>query len=148
MNLSEKGWFKTLINNQVGLEEGNLEDKHEYLYKNSHSSGLIYGHPVLPKEFMSAEFLELPQSAKLKLVLIDGFIKTAIFPSNEIIPDDPDEFIHFLAESIVEYYSNVIPNRKIKERTFWGKKLSNEEIVETLAPPIRYVLGASKRPAR
>ena len=132
MNLSEKGWFKQLINSQVGLDDENLEDKHEYLYKSSHSSGLIYGHPVLPKEFMTAEFLEMPQAAKLKLVLIDGFIKTAIFPSKEVIPEDPDEFIHFLAESIVEYYSNVIPNRKIKDRTFWGKKLSNEEIVETL----------------
>lgn len=132
MNFSEKGWFKQLINTQVGLEEENVKDKHEFLYKKSHSSGLIYGHPVLPKEFMSAEFLEMPQSAKLKLVLIDGFIKTAIFPSNDLIPDNPDEFIHFLAESIVEYYSNVIPNKKIKDRTFWGKKLSNEEIVETL----------------
>ena len=132
MNLSEKGWFKKLISSQVGLEGENLADKHEYLYKNAHSTGLIYGHPVLPKEFKSAEFLELPQSAKLKLILIDGFIKTAIFPSNDIIPDDPDEFIHFLAESIVEYYSNVIPHSKIKERNFWGKKLSNEEIVEAL----------------
>ena len=132
MNLSEKGWFKRLISSQVGLEDENLDDKHEYLYKKAHSSGLIYGHPVLPKEFMSAEFLEMPQTAKLKLVLIDGFIKTAIFPSEELIPDDPDEFVHFLADSIVEYYSNVIPTRKIKERNFWGKKLSNEEIVEAL----------------
>lgn len=132
MNFSEKGWFSQLLSSQVGLKDENLDDKHEYLYKSSHSSGLIYGHPILPKEFMTAEFLEMPQSAKLKLVLIDGFIKTAIFPSNEIIPDDPDEFIHFLAESIVEYYSDVIPSKKIKDRNFWGKKLSNEEIVEAL----------------
>ena len=132
MNLSDKGWFKKLISTQVGLEEEKLSDKDEYLYKTSHSNGLIYGHPVLPKEFKSAEFLEMSQQAKLKLVLLDGFIKTAVFPSDEVIPDDPDEFVHYLSEAIIEYYSNIIPNTKVKERNFWGKKLSNEEIVEAL----------------
>ena len=132
MNLSEKGWFKRLISSQAGVAEDKMDDKNEYLYKTSHNSGLIYGHPVLPKEFKSAEFLEMSQPAKLKLVLLDGFIKTAVFPSNELIPDDPDEFVHYLSESIIEYYSEVIPNKKIKERNFWGKKLSNEEIVEAL----------------
>ena len=132
MNLSEKGWFKRLISSQAGLAENKIDDLNEYLYKTSHNSGLIYGHPVLPKEFKSAEFLEMPQPAKLKLVLLDGFIKTAVFPSDEHIPDDPDEFVHYLSESIIEYYSEVIPNKKIKDRNFWGKKLNNEEIVEAL----------------
>ena len=35
-------------------------------------------------------------------------------------------------ESIIEYYSDVIPNKKVKDRNFWGKKLNNEEIVEAL----------------
>ena len=132
MNLSEKGWFKRLISSQAGVAEDKLDDKNEYLYKTAHNSGLIYGHPVLPKEFKNAEFLEMSQSAKLKLVLLDGFIKTAVFPTNELIPDDPDEFVHYLSESIIEYYSNVIPNKKVKDRNFWGKKLNNEEIVEAL----------------
>jgi len=132
MILSEKGWFKQLINSQVGLDKEQFADKQEYLYKSSHSSGLIYGHPVIPKEFMTAEFLEMPQSAKLKLVLLDGFIKTAIFPSDEVIPEDPDDFINYLSGSIIDYYSNVIPNKKVKDRTFWGKKLNKEEIVEAL----------------
>jgi hypothetical protein len=132
MNLSEKGWFKRLISSQAGLAEDKIDDKNEYLYKTSHNSGLIYGHPVLPKEFKSAEFLEMTLPAKLKLVLLDGFIKTAVFPSDELIPDDPDEFVHYLSESIIEYYSEVIPNKKIKDRNFWGKKLDNEEIVEAL----------------
>jgi hypothetical protein len=132
MNLADKGWFKRLISSQAGIPEEKLADRDAYLYKNSHSSGLIYGHPVLPKEFKSAEFMELSQSAKLKLVLLDGFIKTAVFPSKEQIPDDPDEFVRYLSESIIEYYSEVIPNKKVKERNFWGKKLSNEEIVESL----------------
>jgi len=132
MNLSEKGWFKKLISSQIASAEKMLGDKSEYIYKTSHSSGLIYGHPVLPKEFKSAEFLELSQSAKLKLVLLDGFIKTAVFPSNELIPDDPDEFVHFLSDSIIAYYTEVIPHQRIKDHNFWGKKLSNEEIVESL----------------
>lgn len=132
MNLSEKGWFRKLITAQLGLSEEKPDNKDEYLYKHTHTSGLIYGHPVLPKEFKNAEFIELPMTSKLKLVLIDAFIKTAIFPSEDLIPDDPDEFIHYLSESIIEYYSNVIPNKKIKDRNFWGMKLSNEEIVETL----------------
>lgn len=132
MNLSEKGWFKKLLSSQHSLSSVDLENKNEYLYKSSHSSGLIYGHPVLPKEFRTAEFMELSQSAKLKLVLLDGFIKTAIFPSKDLIPEEPDEFVSYLSESIIEYYSDVIPNKKIKERNFWGKKLSNEEIVESL----------------
>ena len=132
MNLSEKGWFKRLISSQSVVAEEKMSDKSEYLYKTSHNTGLIYGHPVLPKEFKSAEFLELSQPAKLKLVLLDGFIKTAVFPSDELIPDDPDEFVHYLSESIIEYYSEVIPNNKIKDRNFWGKKLNNEEIVEAI----------------
>ena len=132
MTLSEKGWFKNLIGTQASSLERKIEDKNEYLYKTTHSSGLIYGHPVLPKEYKNPEFLEMSPSDKLKLVVLDGFIKTAIFPSDEIIPDDPDEFVHFLSESIIEYYSNVVPNKKIKDRNFWGKKLSNEEIVESL----------------
>jgi hypothetical protein len=132
MNLSEKGWFKRLITSQTGVSTDKMDDRLEYLYKTSHNSGLIYGHPVLLKEFKSAEFLELSQSAKLKLVLLDGFIKTAVFPSAELIPVDPDEFVQYLSESIIEYYSEVIPNKKVKERNFWGKKLSNEEIVEAL----------------
>ena len=132
MNLSEKGWFKRLISSQSVVAEEKMSDKSEYLYKTSHNTGLIYGHPVLPKEFKSAEFLELSQPAKLKLVLLDGFIKTAVFPSDELIPDDPDEFVHYLSESIIEYYSEVIPNKKIKDRNFWGKKLNNEEIVEAI----------------
>lgn len=132
MDLSEKGWFKRLISSQAGVTDDKMDDKNEYLYKSSHNSGLIYGHPVLPKEFKSAEFLELSQSAKLKLVLLDGFIKTTVFPTDELIPDDPDEFVHYLSESIIEYYSNVIPNKKVKDRNFWGQKLNNEEIVEAL----------------
>jgi len=132
MNLSEKGWFKRLISSQSVVAEEKMDDKNEYLYKTSHNSGLIYGHPVLPKEFKSPEFLELSQPAKLKLVLLDGFIKTAVFPSDQLIPEDPDEFVHYLSESIIEYYSEVIPNKKIKDRNFWGKKLNSEEIVEAL----------------
>lgn len=132
MNLSEKGWFKRLISSQSVVAEEKMSDKSEYLYKTSHNTGLIYGHPVLPKEFKSAEFLEMSQPAKLKLVLLDGFIKTAVFPSDELIPNDPDEFVHYLSESIIEYYSEVIPNNKIKDRNFWGKKLNNEEIVEAI----------------
>jgi hypothetical protein len=132
MNLSEKGWFKRLITSQTVMPTDKIDDRREYLYKTSHNSGLIYGHPVLSKEFKSPEFLELSQSAKLKLVLLDGFIKTAVFPSDQLIPEDPDEFVHYLSESIIEYYSEVIPNKKVKERNFWGKKLSNEEIVEAL----------------
>ncbi len=132
MNLSEKGWFKQLISSQASKREQEIADKNKYIYKTTHSSGLIYGHPVLPKEFKTPEFLELPQSEKLKLVLLDGFIKTAVFPADDLIPQDPDAFVHYLAESIIEYYSHVIPHKKIKERNFWGKKLSNEEIVESL----------------
>jgi hypothetical protein len=132
MNLSEKGWFKNLIQSETSKLEDKIADKNKYLYKSTHSSGLIYGHPVLPKEFKSAEFLELSQGEKLKLVVLDGFIKTAIFPSDELIPEDPDEFVHYLSEAIIEYYSSVVPNKKIKDRNFWGKKLSNEEIVESL----------------
>ena len=132
MNLSEKGWFKQLINAQVGITESEINDKNEYLYRTSHYSGLIYGHPVLPKEFKSAEFLEQSQSQKLKLVLLDGFIKTSLFPSKEHIPADPDEFVQYLSDSIIAYYSTVVPSKKIKDRNFWGKKLNNEEIVEAL----------------
>ncbi len=132
MNLSEKGWFKQLINAQVGIAESEINDKNEYLYRTSHYSGLIYGHPVLPKEFKSAEFLEQSQSQKLKLVLLDGFIKTSLFPSKEHIPADPDEFVQYLSDSIIAYYSTVVPSKKIKDRNFWGKKLNNEEIVEAL----------------
>jgi len=132
MNLSEKGWFKQLINAQVGIVESEINDKNEYLYRTSHYSGLIYGHPVLPKEFKSAEFLEQSQSQKLKLVLLDGFIKTSLFPSKEHIPADPDEFVQYLSDSIIAYYSTVVPSKKIKDRNFWGKKLNNEEIVEAL----------------
>lgn len=132
MDLSEKGWFKNLISSQTRDTDDEIADKNKYLYKSAHKSGLIYGHPVLPKEYRSPEFLELPQSEKLKLVVLDGFIKTAIFPSDEMIPEDPDAFVRYLSESIIEYYSNVVPNKKIRERNFWGKKLSNEEIVESL----------------
>ena len=134
MNLEEKGWFKKLIGAQVEASKakGDKKDKDKYIYKSTHSTGLIYGHPVLPKEYKTAEFLEMPMQDKLKIVLLDGFINTAIIPSEEHIPDDPDEFIHFLSESIIEYYSNVIPDKQVKDRNFWGKKLTSEEIVEAL----------------
>ena len=48
MNLSEKGWFKRLISSQSVVAEDKMSDKSEYLYKTSHNTGLIYGHPVLP----------------------------------------------------------------------------------------------------
>ncbi|MEN8248454.1 MAG: hypothetical protein ABFS32_05945, partial [Bacteroidota bacterium] len=132
MNLEEKGWFKRLISAQAAADKEKSDEKDKYIYKSTHSSGLIYGHPVLPKEYKTAEFMELPSPDKLKVVLLDGFIKTTVFPSDDFIPDDPDEFVHYLSESIIEYYSNVVPNKKIKDRNFWGKKLNNEEIVEAL----------------
>ncbi len=132
MNLSEKGWFKKLIGSQAADLAPIKDDRNKYLYRATHSNGLLYGHPVLPREFKTPEFLELPENEKFKLILLDGFIKTAIFPDEEIIPQDPDAFVHFLAESIIAYYSQVQPHKKIKERNFWGKKLSNEEIVEEL----------------
>ena len=58
MTLSEKGWFKNLISTQAVTPGEKVEDKNEYLYKTTHSSGLIYGHPVLPKEYKNPKFLE------------------------------------------------------------------------------------------
>lgn len=132
MNLSEKGWFRNLVSSQSITSEDVSGDKGKYIYMTTRNSGLIYGHPVLPKEYKNAEFLELPQNEKLKLVLLDGFIKTAVFPSDEYLPKEADEFIKYLSASIIDYYADIVPNNKIKERNFWGQKLDNEYIVESL----------------
>jgi len=132
MNLSENGWFRNLISSQTITPEGLTGDKSKHIYKATRNSGLIYGHPVLPKEYKSPDFLELPEDEKLKLVLLDGFIKTVVFPAKESIPSEADEFIQYLSGAIIDYYADIVPNNKIKDRNFWGQKLDNEEIVESL----------------
>jgi len=132
MDLEQKGWFKRLLEVYSIKNKEVKNDKPSYLYKEIQPTGLMYGQPSLPKEFKTAEFRELDTAGKMKIVLLNGFIKTAIFPSDDLIPDDPDQFLHYLSNSLVEYYTKVVPNRKIRDRNFWGKKLSNEEMIESM----------------
>ena len=133
MDLSEKGWFSELLKSKKPQPPKEvLENKSEFIYKTIQPSGLMYGHPILPKEYVSEEFLALDPSEKLKVVLLDGFVKTAVFPSDAVIPTDPDEYVSFMAKVIVEFYENAYPDSNVKFTSFWGKKLSHEEIVEKI----------------
>ncbi len=132
MDLSEKGWFSELLKNKQPETENKIKDKNEYIYKSIQPSGLMYGHPILPKEYVSEDFLELENSEKLKIVLLDGFIKTAIFPSDAVVPTDPDEYVRFMSKVIVEFYEDAYPENQVRLTSFWGKKLSNEEVVENI----------------
>ncbi len=144
MDLSEKGWFTELLKNKQPAIEKKIEDKREFIYKSLQPSGLMYGHPILPKEYVKEEFLSLENSEKLKIVLLDGFVKTAIFPSNSVVPTDPDEYVQFMSKVIVEFYEDAYPDNEVKSKSFWGKKLSNEEIVENI---INDRLSTTARPS-
>lgn len=133
MDLSEKGWFSELLKSkQPPVPKEVSENKSEFIYKTIQPSGLMYGHPILPKEYVTEEFLGLDSSEKLKVVLLDGFVKTAVFPSDAVIPTDPEEYVSFMAKVIVEFYEHAYPDNDVKFRSFWGKKLSHEEIVEKI----------------
>lgn len=133
MDLSEKGWFSELLKSkQPPVPKEVSENKSEFIYKTIQPSGLMYGHPILPKEYVSEEFLGLDSNEKLKVVLLDGFVKTAVFPSDAVIPTDPDEYVSFMAKVIVEFYEHAYPDNNVKFTSFWGKKLSHEEIVEKI----------------
>ncbi len=132
MDLSEKGWFSDLLKSKQPEPKEQLDDSSEFIYKSIQPSGLMYGHPILPKEYVSEEFLGLESAEKLKIVLLDGFVKTAVLPSDDVIPTDPDEYVNFMSKVIVEFYEHAYPNNQIKSKSFWGKKLSSEEIVENI----------------
>lgn len=132
MDLSEKGWFSELLKRKQPDIKKKVEHKSEQIYKSIQPSGLMYGHPILPKQYVKEDFLGLENSEKLKIVLLDGFVKTAIFPSDSVVPTDPDEYVQFMSKVIVEFYEDVYPDNQIKSKSFWGKKLSNEEIVENI----------------
>ena len=132
MNLSGKGWFKDFVKLRSTPKPDKIKDKESYIYRALQPSGLMYGHPVIPKEFNSPEFIELDHTDKMKLVLLEGFINTAVMPSASVIPDDPEDFVHYLSKAIVDYYEEVIPEKEIKSKNFWGVKLSFDEIVESL----------------
>ncbi|MCF6360081.1 MAG: LETM1 domain-containing protein [Cyclobacteriaceae bacterium] len=131
MDLSEKGWFSELLKSKQPIVKENMEGS-ETIYKSLQPSGLMYGHPILPKEYVSEKFLGLENSEKLKIVLLDGFVKTAIFPSNSVVPTDPDEYVRFMSKVIVKFYESAYPDNQIKSKSFWGKKLSSEEVVENI----------------
>ncbi len=143
MDLSEKGWFSDLLKSKQVDPIKQLDASNEFIYKSIQPSGLMYGHPILPKEYVSEEFLGLDSAEKLKIVLLDGFVKTAIFPSDNVIPTDPDEYVNFMSKVIVEFYEHAYPDSDVKSKSFWGKKLSNEEIVENI---INDRLNTSKQP--
>lgn len=132
MDLSEKGWFSELLKNKQPEPIKKIEDDSEFIYKSIQPSGLMYGHPILPKEYVSEDFLGLDSAEKLKIVLLDGFVKTAVLPSDAVIPTDPDEYVNFMSKVIVEFYEHAYPSNQVKSKSFWGKKLSNEEIVENI----------------
>lgn len=144
MDLSEKGWFSELLKSKQPEPIKQLDDDSEFIYKSIQPSGLMYGHPILPKEYVSEEFLGLESAEKLKIVLLDGFVKTAVLPSDAVIPTDPDEYVNFMSKVIVEFYEHAYPNDQIKSKSFWGKKLSNEEIVENI---INDRLNTTKQPS-
>lgn len=132
MDLSEKGWFSELLKSKQPKTIEKVEDNSEFIYKSLQPSGLMYGHPILPKEYVKEDFLGLESSEKLKIVLLDGFVKTAIFPSDSVVPTDPDEYVSFMSKVIVEFYEHAYPKNHVKSKSFWGKKLSSEEIVENI----------------
>lgn len=132
MDLSEKGWFSELLKSKQPEPNEQLDDSNEFIYKSIQPSGLMYGHPILPKEYISEDFLGLDSSEKLKIVLLDGFVKTAVLPSDDVIPTDPDEYVNFMSKVIVEFYEHAYPDHQVKSKSFWGTKLSNEDIVENI----------------
>lgn len=132
MNLSEKGWFKEFVQlKSQQFETNNLEPEHD-LYKKLQPSGVLYGYPSVLRDIDSPATFEMDRSTKMKLVLLEGFIQSSIIPSKEVVPEEPEEFIHFLAESIMSFYEHYEPNGEVKDRTFWGLKKSHEEIVESI----------------
>lgn len=132
MNLSEKGWFKDFVKQRSTPKPDKIDDKESYIYRAVQPLGLMYGHPVIPKEFNTAEFIELDHADKMKLVLLEGFINTAVMPSNYVLPNDPEDFVHYLSKEIVDYYEEIMPQKEVKSKNFWGIKRSFDEIVESL----------------
>jgi hypothetical protein len=131
MNLSEKGWFGEYLKLKSANFSDSEPEKEAGLYQKLQPSGLMYGHPTMPKELDKPEFLELSQIEKMKLVLLEGFMNAAmIAPIDKA--KDAEEFSQYLAESIIQFYEDVAPEAEVKDRNFWGIKLTNEEIAEKI----------------
>ena len=132
MNLSEKGWFGDLIKLKWADFSTPEADNEANLYQKTQRTGLLYGHPKVPKELDDPQFLELDPLDKMKIVLLEGFINAAIISNSGLTSTDPDTFSEFLADSINQFYEAVLPQAEVKDRNFWGIKLTKEEIAERI----------------
>jgi hypothetical protein len=142
MNPGQKGWLKEYLdfrreeyvngNDSSGIKKGRHPD--ESLYSVVQPTGLMYGQPITTDEEKSSEAGSWGEKDKLKVLLAESFINSALLFQTEEIKNAEDfsEMILETTSGIGKFYNNIYPELSTSTRTFFGKKKSPLEIAEKI----------------
>ncbi len=143
MTLKRKTWIKEHIEriNQIFTKKQGLDEipyktdkinDDQKLYSVIQPTGLMYGHPVKPVLDYGYKTNNWPDKEKMKLIIADTLMHQKLIKSLEQERKEVREYLVRLVDDITEFYQNELLTKKIRPRTWWGRKRTSMEILDRI----------------
>ncbi|SMG43772.1 LETM1-like protein [Marivirga sericea] len=127
MNPAEKGWLKEYIKFRspypIDLNQYQIQDQDNLLYKLIQPTGLIYGHPIHAPGLRHPKEQRWNSLGKMKIVLLESFIHSARLKQVSLPQRESDWKDYYLetSQSIGRFYSILDPSINKKKLLFFNR---------------------------
>ncbi len=143
MALKRKTWIKEHIdriskafNKTPRIEEihyGSTQINDEQkLYKAVQPTGLMYGYPIKPVIDYGYKTKDWDSKEKMKLIIADALMHQKLINKSGEDRDKIREYLILMVDEIIDFYQNNLLQKKIRTRTWWGRKRTNLEILSLI----------------
>jgi len=102
------------------------------LYSIIQPTGLMYGHPVKPVIDYGYKTKDWDDKDKMKLIIADTLMHQKLINKSGRDRGEIREYLILLVDKISDFYQNKLLRKKIRTRTWWGRKRTNLEILDLI----------------
>jgi len=143
MALKRKTWIKEHVNriSEAFKKIPHLEETHygstqigdeQKLYRAVQPTGLMYGHPIKPVIDYGYKTKGWDSKEKMKLIIADTLMHQKLINKSGEDRDEIREYLILLVDEISDFYQKNLLQKKIRTRTWWGRKRTNLEILDLI----------------
>ena len=107
-------------------------NEEQKLYRTVQPTGLMYGHPVKPVIDYGYKMKSWDDKEKMKLIITDTLMHQKLIKSVDEEHREIRNYLTELVDDITDFYQNELLTKKIRPRTWWGRKRTNTEILDLI----------------
>ncbi len=143
MALNRKTWVKEHIerihriltnkkeSDKIPYKNDKINEEQK-LYRVVQPTGLMYGHPVKPVFDYGYKTKSWDDKEKMKLIIADTLMHQKLIKSIDQERKEIRDYLVQLVDDITDFYQNEMLTKKIRTRTWWGRKRTNMEILDKI----------------